>query len=41
MSPMVLTRSELIGTLQQEVRILVHLAGKVDAWAGMDMPAKA
>ena len=28
---MVLTRSELIGTLQQEIRILVHLAGKVDA----------
>jgi hypothetical protein len=28
---MVLTTSELIGTLQQEVRILVHLAGKVDA----------
>ena len=28
---MVLTTSELIGTLEQEVRILVHLAGKVDA----------
>ena len=28
---MVLTTSELIATLQQEVRILVHLAGKVDA----------
>src|SRR2546421_738623 len=27
---MVLTKSELIGALQQEVRILVHLAGKVD-----------
>jgi hypothetical protein len=28
---MVLTTSELIATLQQEIRILVHLAGKVDA----------
>ena len=27
---MVLTRDELISTLQNEVRILVHLAGKVD-----------
>jgi hypothetical protein len=27
---MVLTKSELIGVLQNEVRILVHLAGKVD-----------
>lgn len=27
---MVLTRSELIGSLQNEVRILLHLAGKVD-----------
>ena len=27
---MILTSSELIGTLQQEVRILLHLAGKVD-----------
>jgi hypothetical protein len=27
---MILTRSELIETLQQEVRILVHLAGKVE-----------
>ena len=27
---MVLTKSELIGSLQHEVRILVHLAGKVD-----------
>jgi hypothetical protein len=28
---MVLTKSELISTLQDEVRILLHLAGKVDA----------
>jgi len=28
---MVLTTSELIATLQQEIRILLHLAGKVDA----------
>jgi hypothetical protein len=28
---MVLTKEELIGSLQHEVRILVHLAGKVDA----------
>src|SRR5262245_19107086 len=28
---MVLTRDELIATLQQEIRILLHLAGKVDA----------
>ena len=28
---MVLTRAELIAVLQNEVRILVHLAGKVDA----------
>jgi hypothetical protein len=28
---MVLTKDELISTLQNEVRILVHLAGKVDA----------
>ena len=28
---MVLTRSELISSLQKEVRILTHLAGKVDA----------
>ena len=27
---MVLTKSELIGSLQHEVRILVHLAGKID-----------
>ena len=27
---MVLTKSELIGSLQNEVRILLHLAGKVD-----------
>ena len=27
---MVLTKSELIGSLQHEVRILLHLAGKVD-----------
>jgi hypothetical protein len=27
---MILTTSELIGTLQQEVRILLHLAGKVE-----------
>ena len=27
---MVLTRSELISALQQEVRILLHLAGKID-----------
>ena len=27
---MILTRSELVTTLQQEVRILVHLAGKVE-----------
>jgi hypothetical protein len=27
---MVLTKEELVATLQQEVRILVHLAGKVD-----------
>ena len=27
---MILTKSELIGTLQQEVRILLHLAGKVE-----------
>ena len=27
---MVLTTAELIGTLQQEIRILVHLAGKVE-----------
>ncbi len=27
---MVLTRSELIGSLQKEVRILLHLAGKLD-----------
>ena len=27
---MILTRSELIATLQQEVRILLHLAGKVE-----------
>lgn len=27
---MVLTRSELIGSLQNEVRILLHLAGKID-----------
>ena len=26
---MVLTTSELIGTLKQEIRILLHLAGKV------------
>jgi hypothetical protein len=30
LSPMVLTKEELISTLQNEVRILVHLAGKVD-----------
>src|SRR2546427_2430858 len=29
-SIMVLTREELIASLQSEVRILVHLAGKVD-----------
>jgi hypothetical protein len=29
-SIMVLTKEELIGSLQNEVRILVHLAGKVD-----------
>src|ERR1700694_5497160 len=28
---MILTKPELVGTLQQEVRILLHLAGKVDA----------
>jgi hypothetical protein len=28
---MVLTKAELIGSLQNEVRILLHLAGKVDA----------
>ena len=28
---MVLTKSELIAALQQEVRILLHLAGKIDA----------
>jgi len=28
---MVLTKSELIGSLQHEVNILIHLAGKVDA----------
>jgi hypothetical protein len=28
--PMILTKSELIATLQQEVRIFLHLAGKVD-----------
>ena len=28
---MVLTKSELIASLQKEVRILVHLAGKIDA----------
>ncbi len=28
---MVLTKSELIGSLKNEVRILLHLAGKVDA----------
>src|SRR5258708_38716655 len=28
---MILTTSELIATLQQEVRILLHLAGKVEA----------
>jgi len=28
---MVLSKAELIGSLQHEVRILVHLAGKVDA----------
>ena len=27
---MVLTKSELIASLQNEVRILLHLAGKVD-----------
>jgi len=30
---MVLTKSELIGSLQNEVRILLHLAGKADARA--------
>jgi hypothetical protein len=30
---MVLTKSELIGSLQHEVRILLHLAGKVDRTA--------
>lgn len=30
MSPMVLTKTELIGSLQNEVRILLHLAGKID-----------
>src|ERR1700730_4401116 len=29
-TPMVLTREELIAALRNEVRILVHLAGKVD-----------
>ena len=28
---MILTKSELISTLQQEVRILLHLAGKIEA----------
>src|ERR1051326_1164944 len=28
--PMVLTKEELIGSLQNEVRILLHLAGKID-----------
>src|SRR5262245_45088001 len=28
--PMILTKPELIASLQKEVRILVHLAGKVD-----------
>ena len=28
---MVLTKAELIASLQNEVRILLHLAGKVDA----------
>ena len=28
---MVLTKAELIGSLQNEVRILLHLAGKADA----------
>ena len=27
---MVLTKSELIGSLQHEVHILLHLAGKID-----------
>jgi hypothetical protein len=27
---MILTKPELVGTLQQEVRILLHLAGKID-----------
>ena len=28
--PMILTKSELLSCLQNEVRILLHLAGKID-----------
>ena len=49
---MVLTKAELIDTLQQEVRILLHLAGKIEPAmlayrpapkqrAGQDLPVKA
>lgn len=41
---MVLSTSELLSSLQTEVRILLHLAGKIDRakldyWAGVDAPA--
>ena len=38
---MVLTRSELIASLQNEVRILLHLAGKVDRAARLPADAQA
>lgn len=44
---MILTTSELIATLQQEVRILYLKAcgreelSTMNLWAGADMPAKA
>ena len=37
---MVLTKEELIATLQNEVRILVHLAGKVDRSKGDYRPSE-
>ncbi len=37
---MVLTKDELIASLKHEVRILVHLAGKVDR-TSLDAPAPA